>query len=195
MTYRSTTEYWDSKYDKGEIGWDIGYVSTPLKEYFDQLQDKSIKILVPGAGNGWEVEYLHKSGFTNVFLLDFSTEGIDLFRKRYPAFPENRIINADFFKHNEKYKLIVEQTFFSSFNPDNREKYADKMAQLLKPNGKLVGILFNHHFNFDGPPFGGTKEEYKKLFQTKFSFLHFDICYNSIKPRANRELFLLLRKK
>ena len=64
MTYKSTTEYWDSKYDKGEIGWDIGYVSTPLKEYFDQLQDKSIKILVPGAGNAWEVEYLHKSSFT-----------------------------------------------------------------------------------------------------------------------------------
>jgi thiopurine S-methyltransferase len=126
--------------------------------------------------------------------LDFSTTSIELFRKRCPGFPENRIINADFFEHYEDYDLIVEQTFFSSFHPDKRGKYADKMSQLLKPGGKLVGILFNHYFSFDGPPFGGTKEEYQKLFQPKFSFLHFDICYNSIKPRANRELFLLLRK-
>lgn len=195
MSYKSTIEYWDSKYDKGEIGWDIGYVSTPLKEYFDQLKDKSLKILVPGAGNAWEVEYLHQSGFSNVFLLDFSKKSIDGFKKRCPDFPEERIINSDFFDHQEKYDLIVEQTFFSSFHPDNRKKYADKMSQLLKPNGKLVGILFNRNFNFDGPPFGGNKEEYQKLFKENFSFLHFDISYNSIKPRAKRELFILLRKK
>ena len=51
-------EYWEEKYAKNSTGWNIGYISTPIKEYIDQLQNKSIKILIPGAGNSYEAEYL-----------------------------------------------------------------------------------------------------------------------------------------
>jgi hypothetical protein len=44
--------YWEERYLKNEIGWDIGAVSTPLKEYIDQLTNKACRILIPGAGNG-----------------------------------------------------------------------------------------------------------------------------------------------
>jgi len=37
----------------------------------------------------------------------------------------------------------LEQTFFCSFKPENRDKYRDKILSLLKPDGKLVGVLFN----------------------------------------------------
>jgi hypothetical protein len=40
--------FWDNKYKSGETGWDIGYISTPLKKYFDQLTNKELKILIPG---------------------------------------------------------------------------------------------------------------------------------------------------
>jgi hypothetical protein len=53
--------YWEEKFIKNETGWDIGYVSTPLKEYFDQLTNKDLKILIPGSGNGYEAEYLFTS--------------------------------------------------------------------------------------------------------------------------------------
>ena len=66
--------YWERIYESGHIGWDIGYISTPLKEYFDQLTDKNIKILVPGAGTGYEADYLYKNGFKNVFYLDYSNQ-------------------------------------------------------------------------------------------------------------------------
>ncbi len=188
-------EYWDRFYQENRLGWDIGYVSTPLKAYFDQLQNKEIKILVPGAGNGWEVEYLFKQGFKHTYLLDFSAEAVKTFRRRFPEFPEKNIRQQDFFKHHGQYDLIVEQTFFSSLPRTKRKDYADKIHELLKPGGKLMGLLFNHEFNFPEPPFGGTPEEYKQLFSEKFSFVHFDTAYNSIKPRRNRELFLLLQKK
>ena len=51
-------EYWEERYRAGTTGWDIGSPSTPLKEYIDQLQDPSKKILIPGAGNAYEAEYL-----------------------------------------------------------------------------------------------------------------------------------------
>lgn len=188
-------EYWNKLYEQGQMGWDVGYVSHPIKEYFDQLTDKTIKILVPGAGKAWEVEYLHKAGFTNVFLLDFAEESILKFKKRCPTFPDCNILNEDFFSHKGKYDLIVEQTFFSSFHPKQRPKIVDKISGLLKSKGKYMGILFNHEFDFDGPPFGGSVKEYSQLFADKFEFLHFQTANNSIKPRKGRELFLLLRKK
>ena len=62
-------EFWEHRYEQGDIGWDIGYISTPLKEYIDQLKDKELKILVPGAGNAYELIYLVENGFSNVFVI------------------------------------------------------------------------------------------------------------------------------
>ena len=35
--------YWTERYESGQTGWDIGHESTPLKEFIDGLEDKSIK--------------------------------------------------------------------------------------------------------------------------------------------------------
>jgi len=53
MTINSSrnNQYWSQRYLNKNIGWDIGYPSTPLKTYFDQLEDTSIEILIPGAGD------------------------------------------------------------------------------------------------------------------------------------------------
>jgi len=191
----TSKDYWNKLYEEGMTGWDMGHVSPPIMEYFDQLTNKSIKILIPGAGNAWEVEYLHKSGFTNVFLLDFSENSIENFKKRCPDFPENKIIKTDFFDHTKTYDLIIEQTFFSSFHPKNRQRFASQINNLLNNGGKYVGLLFNHGFNFTGPPFGGTPRTYFNLFKKDFNFKYFETAHNSIKPRNKRELFILLEKK
>lgn len=190
-----SAHYWDQLYKSGQIGWDIGYISTPLKEYFDQLTDKSIKILIPGAGNAYEAEYLHKAGFKDVNVLDYSSESIKSFRCRYPDFPASHLANADFFDHQGQYDLIIEQTFFSSILRIKRKSYAKKMWELLKPEAKLIGLLFGHEFDFPGPPYGGTEKEYRTLFQKLFEIKSIEVAYNSIKPRSGRELFFVLQKK
>lgn len=188
-------KYWDSTYTNNKTGWDVGYAVTPLKEYFDQLKDKSIRILVPGAGNAYEVEYLHKKGFKNVYLMDFAPTPIQNFLQRNPTFPKNHILEEDFFKHKNQYDLIVEHTFLTSFNKDIRANYVAKMSELLAENGKLIGLLFNHEFPQNYPPYGGTPDEYLKMFSPHFKINIFEIAYNSIKPRKNRELFIKLSKK
>jgi hypothetical protein len=62
------------------------------------------------------------------------------------------------------------------------------MHQLLKPAGKLVGVLFNREFE-GGPPFGGSKEEYKQLFSKHLHIKKMELCYNSIPQRKDAELF------
>lgn len=188
-------KYWNSQYQQGTTGWDIGYISPPLKNYFDQLTDKNIRILVPGGGNAYEVEYLYENGFHNTFLLDISSESIKRFSERCPDFPVGNIINEDFFHHKSTYDLVVEQTFLSSFPPARRQEYIEKMSSLLNENGKLLALLFNHLFPHDGPPFGGTEAEYKKMFADKFDTVHFSHSHNSIQPRSGREFFILMRKK
>jgi SAM-dependent methyltransferase len=172
----------------------LGGISRPMHNYFNQLTDKKIKILIPGCGNAYEADYLLELGFKKVFILDWSEKIISEFKKRLPKFPARNIIMEDFFIHKGKYDLIIEQTFFCAIDRNLRTQYAKKVYELLKPGGKLVGVLFNHEFDSDSPPFGGSEQEYRNYFKPYFEFKNFSPAFNSIKPRAGRELFIILKK-
>jgi methyl halide transferase len=90
--------------------------------------------------------------------------------------------------------LIIEQTFFCAILPAERKKYVKKVYDLLNPGGKLVGLLFNHDFGNDFPPYGGNEAEYKNYFEPFFKIIHFSTAVNSIKPRAGKEFFINLKK-
>lgn len=187
--------FWTDKYIADNTGWDIGNVSRPLKEYFDQLNNKNLKILIPGAGNSYEGEYLHENGFSNVFIADISQLPLVNFSNRCINFPKEHLIHMNFFDLDMQFDLIIEQTFFCAINPQLRAKYAKKTHQLLEPNGKLIGVLFDDELNKDHPPFGGDKLEYENYFKPYFNINVFESCYNSINPRKERELFINLQKK
>ncbi len=192
-------DYWTKRYQEESTGWDIGYPSTPIKEYIDQLEDKSISILIPGAGNAYEAEYLWKQGFKNVFVMDISEFPLKQFQERNPDFPKSQLLLEDFFQHKAKYDLIFEQTFFCSFVPtnENRNRYVKQMASLLKPKGKLVGVWFNIPLTGDMEkrPFGGNKELYLSYLEQSLETITFKKCYNSIPPRMGNELFGIFRNK
>lgn len=189
--------YWSERYKNDHIRWDIGQVAPALKAYFDQLTDKNISILIPGCGNAHEAEYLLKQGFTKVTLIDISSILVSNLQEKLNIFIKSgvcQVIHQDFFEHQGSYDLIVEQTFFCAIDPTLRTNYAQKMSQLLKPNAKLVGLLFECDFMGGGPPFGGSKEEYLPYFSPYFQFNTFEKCTNSIPPRAGNELFINLQR-
>ena len=160
MDVKLNKDYWDNRYLEGDTAWDLGKIAPPLKAYFDTLENKNLKILIPGAGNGYEAEYLFKNGFNQVFVLDIAPKAIKNFKERVPEFQVDHIFCGDFFEHQNQYDLIVEQTFFCALNPILRHKYVLKIYELLIPKGQLTGLLFNDTLNDDKPPFGGNKEEY-----------------------------------
>ncbi len=188
-------EYWSKRYVENNIPWDAGTITTPIKEYVDQLKNKELKILIPGLGNGYELAYLYANGFKNVYGLDISDEPIENFKRNNPDFPKDQLIVDDFFKHDNQYDLIIEQTFFCALPTEVRPLYVAKMYDLLKVNGKLAGVLFSFPLTTQGPPFGGSKNEYQKLFVDSFLLKTIETCYNSIKPRQNNELFIIFNKK
>ena len=188
-------EFWSMRYQQGKTGWDIGSISTPIKEYIDQLEDKEQKILIPGAGNSYGAEYLFKKGFKNVWVCDIASEPINNLKSRLPVFPESHIIQSDFFLIEDKFDLIIEQTFFCAIPVEKRNDYAKKAAQLLNAKGKIAGLLFDFELQPDGPPFGGSKEEYLTYFSPHFKIEVLGRSYNSIKPREGNELFFKFTKK
>ncbi len=188
--------YWSNRYSNNDTGWDTGSITTPLKEYFDQVTNKGMSILIPGCGNSYEAEYLLQNGFSNITLVDISAVLCNNLKVRMAGYMSNglQIICGDFFAHAVQYDLIIEQTFFCALEPSLRKAYAAKMPQLLKPGGKLVGVLFSRNFE-GGPPFGGNETEYRQLFEPYFDIQVMAPCYNSIKPREGMELFVILVKK
>jgi thiopurine S-methyltransferase len=184
--------FWSERYLNGHTGWDVGEPTTPLRAYVEQLTNKHIDILIPGCGNAWEAKLLCDLGFSSVTLIDISSHLVALLRQRFQHLPL-RILHGDFFEHEGAYDLILEQTFFCALNPELRHQYVSKMHALLKPGGKLVGVLFNRLFD-GGPPFGGSEQEYRSLLEPVFASLNLAPCKNSISARMNTELFLIAEK-
>ena len=188
-------DYWENRYTQYDFPWDAGSITTPLKEYFDQIQDKNIRILIPGCGNSYEFEYLVANGFQNVFVLDYAPTPVQNLKNRLPESYHKQILQQDFFEHDTCYDLIIEQTFFCALSPELRSKYIQKMHSLLSKNGKLAGLLFQFSLTAAGPPFGGSKKEYENSFSSLFHINVLETCHNSIKPRQGNELFFIFTKK
>jgi SAM-dependent methyltransferase len=186
-------EYWDNLYVTNDIAWDMGRVSPPIKSYIDTIENKDLRILIPGCGNSYEAEYLLQQGFTNVILIDIAPTLVAYLHEKFQNNTNIKIVLGDFFEHQGQYDFIFEQTFFCALPPMLRERYVEKTHQLLAENGKLVGVLFNKNFEIS-PPFGGSHSEYELLFGSNFTILKMELCQNSIPKRANNELFIALQK-
>ena len=189
-----SADFWNNKYKDNKTGWDLGEASPPLKAYFDQLEDKKLNILIPGGGNSYEAEYLFNNGFKNVFVVDVSEIALKNIKKRVPNFPTSNLIHANFFDLETTFDLVIEQTFFCAIDPVLRPKYVEKMQSILKPKGKLVGLMFNAVLNEDHPPFGGNTKEYLQYFKPYFKNIQMEPCYNSYPNRQGMELFVKIEK-
>ncbi len=188
-------DFWTKRYQEGQIQWDCGEITSPLRDYIDSINDKNISILIPGSGNGYEAEYLHNKGFRNVFVADLSQNPLKNLKARVPDFPIDHLLHTDFFSINQRFDLILEQTFFCALDPSLRSSYVAKSFEILNTGGVIAGVLFNVPLNDTEPPFGGDKAVYQPLFETKFTIKTMDDCYNSIPARMGMELFIELVKK
>ena len=181
-------QYWDAQWKSNTIGWDLGVPAPPLVAFIDTIENKEAKILIPGCGNAYEAEYLVSKGFTNITLIDISETASAILNEKFLNQDAVRVLCEDFFELKDSFDIIIEQTFFCALPPSMRQRYVWKMHSLLNDHGILAGLLFNRQFDVS-PPFGGSLEEYEKLFQTAFHIDQLSTANNSVTPRANTELF------
>lgn len=182
--------YWNERYRDNRMGWNVGYATPPLTAYAEQLPSREMSVLLPGAGNAYEAEYLYHQGFQSVYVLDWSEWALENFHQRVPGFPIDQLMVEDFFAHEGQYDIILEQTFFCALEPRLRQDYVRKMYELLKPGGILAGVLFSIPLYSDHPPYGGHAGEYRALFEPMFHIKTLEPCRNSIPERAGNEVFI-----
>lgn len=194
MNKEEQQSYWGTAYDENDTGWDIGYPSPPIAEYIDQMTDKDIRILIPGAGNAYEAEYLHISGFKNVHVVDITPQPLANLKNRCADFPDEHLILGSYFDHEGEYDLQLEQTFFCAILPEQRDAYVETAKRLLIPGGRLVGVLFDRERE-GGPPYCEPAENFRPLFEPYFEFHTYETCWNSIPPREENEYFINLIRK
>jgi thiopurine S-methyltransferase len=190
----NVAHFWEERYTQNNMGWDLGKASPPIMGFMQQWPKPGTKILIPGAGNAYEAQWLHQQGFKNVHVADVASSPLQNLKKRCPDFPAPHLHQQDFFTLNETFDLILEQTFFCALPPSQRTQYVRKMHELLSTNGLLTGVLFQFELTDQGPPYGGSAQEYEELFRPYFKILKLEPCYNSVKPRQGKELFFKLLK-
>jgi SAM-dependent methyltransferase len=133
--------FWTIRYAAGRMPWDFGGVPAALKSFLARFSLPS-RVLVPGCSSGYEVEAFHTAGH-DVIAIDFSPAAVEQ-AKRVLGVLSERVILGDFFTHDlgqRRFDHIYEWTFLCSMAPSRWPDYVNRMADLLSPGGRLIGIF------------------------------------------------------
>jgi len=103
--------YWETRYQESDTGWDLGKVSPPIKQYIDTLQNKDSRILIPGCGNTYEAEYLLMNGFTNVTVIDIAPTLVAHLQNKFKDNPSISVLLGDFLNLRENTILLLNKLF------------------------------------------------------------------------------------
>ena len=172
-------DFWNGRYVAGKTPWDFGGVPAALKSFLAR-PSASGRVLIPGCGSGYEVQAFHEAGY-DVTAIDFSPAAVDQARKVLGALAK-KVILGDFFKHDFErnfFDLIYERTFLCSMPSSRWSDYTNRMAALLSPGGKLIG-LFLYGQQPSGPPYPLTDQQADQLFQRRFRRVKSELVTDSL---------------
>ena len=159
-------EFWDCRYRTGRMPWDYHGVPEALQTYLRTTPEG--RVLIPGCGSGYEVRAFHERGW-DVLAIDYSPAAVARSCEVLGALAD-KVLLADFFKHDfggRRFDVIYERTFLCSLPPKTWPSYAQRMAELLTDNGRLIGLFLYGHED-EPPPYPLTEAEAQRLFGDKF---------------------------
>ena len=173
-------EFWTVRYAAGKTPWDFGGVPSALKSFLERSSSPG-RILIPGCGSGYEIQAFHAAGY-DVSAIDFSPAAIEQ-AKRVLGVLAERVILGDFFTHDfgeRRFDLIYERTFLCSMTPSRWPEYVNRMAELLSPGGRLIGVFLYGQRSSSGPPFPLTEREAEHLFKKRFERVRSEAMTDSL---------------
>ena len=174
--HHSQPEYWENSYNAGEMAWDLGE-PTPIFKNWIHSQKKPLSICILGAGNGWDALYFAEKGH-EVTAVDFADSAITNMTNSAKKKNLNlNILHEDIFNleklYDAQFDIVLEYTCYCAIDPNKRTNYIEMVNTLLKPSGKLVGILFpiDKELDGNGPPFGVDINTTMALFSKYFTLV------------------------
>jgi len=159
-------EFWQKRFLENFTPWDAGRVPTALEQFL-RTEPRGQRALIPGCGSGYEVRAFAEAGF-DVLAVDFAEAAIER-AQRILGPLSDRVRLADFFESDFEmpFDLVYERAFLCALPRRLWPRYAPRVAELLRPGGRLTGFFF-----FDdterGPPFGLKSGELETLLEREF---------------------------
>ncbi|KAF8708757.1 hypothetical protein HU200_030144 [Digitaria exilis] len=186
---------WSRCWEEGVTPWDLGQPTPAVVELAKSgtLPGDAATILVPGCGAGYDVVALSGPG-RFVVGLDICETAVAKAKQWSEAAAADgslfAFVAADFFTWEppELFDLIFDYTFFCAFHPSMRPAWAKRMADLLKPNGELITLMYLAEGQEAGPPFNTTVLDYEEVLKS-LGFVITCIRDNdvAVKPRQGLE--------
>jgi SAM-dependent methyltransferase len=189
---------WDEHYQRGDVFWDKGAPSPPLKQYLERHKIRG-RTLVPGCGRGHEVAMAVEQGLDAIGL-DIAPTAIAEARALYPQFAE-RFMLGNFFDPPAElrgaFDVVLEHTCFCALPLTLRPHYRRAVDVALRPGGLLIGVWFINPAldpGEEGPPFGISVAELTALFKDGHEIVDDYVPDIAFANRANRERLRVLRR-
>ncbi len=175
-TDSSRTQFWVKRWEVGKLPWDLGGVPPNLVSFLTRTQAAPARVLVPGCGSGYEVRAFHEAGY-DVTAIDFSGPAVTRAREVLGPLGD-KVVQGNFFKHEfgeNRYDLIYERGFLCSLPTERWPDYASRMAHLLLPGGRLVG-LFLYGEEPEPPPYPLTEQTAAALLGNLFRLVKTELA-------------------
>lgn len=156
----------------GQPPWDIDHPQTDLVK---AIESNAISgaVLDAGCGSGEHSIFLAASG-CDVLGVDFAPAAIDKAQAKAKA----RGSSAQFQVHDalqlhtlaRKFDAALDSGLFHCFSDENRARYVQELASVLKPGGKLVLMCFSEVEKRPGPR-RVTQHELRESFANGWRFV------------------------
>uniref|UniRef100_A0A0E0D9G9 Thiol methyltransferase 2 n=1 Tax=Oryza meridionalis TaxID=40149 RepID=A0A0E0D9G9_9ORYZ len=175
---QESSDGWSRCWEEGVTPWDLGQPTPAVVELVHSgtlPAGDATTVLVPGCGSGYDVVALSGPG-RFVVGLDICDTAIQKAKQLSAAAAAGAddgdgsssffaFVADDFFKWEppEPFHLIFDYTFFCALHPSMRPAWAKRMADLLRPDGELITLMYLAEGQEAGPPFNTTVLDYKEV--------------------------------
>jgi SAM-dependent methyltransferase len=195
----SRVEFWEARWREGQTGWDLGQASPPFEALLEGPDPPAPgRLAVVGCGRGHDALLFARRGFEAIGF-DFAPSAVAAARAlAAEQGVAARFEVADFFELPRQwagqFDCVIENSFFTAIAPTRRAEYADVVAALLRPGGELIG-LFRDHDRPDGPPYGTSESELRRLLAGAFEVVAVGPAPRSHERRQGEELLVRARRR
>lgn len=189
---------WDEYYQKGEVFWNKGGPSPPMKQYLER-HAVSGRTLVPGCGHGHEVALAVKHEL-DATGLDIAPTGVAEARAQYPHLAERFVTGSLFDPPQEMrgaFDVVLEHTCLSALPPSMRADYRNGIDLTLRRGGLLIGVWFIDPAldpGEEGPPYPLNVAELTGIFSKGYEIVDDYVPDVAFRGREGRERVRVLRR-
>ena len=189
---------WEETYQKGEVFWDKGAASPPMKQYLER-HAVSGRALVPGCGRGHEVALAVEHGL-DAMGLDIAPTAVAEARALYPKLAK-RFVTGDLFNPAQEmrgaFDVVLEHTCMSGLHPTLRGDYRRGIDLTLRHGGLLIGVWYiNPDLDpgDEGPPYPLSVPDLTALFADGYKIVEDYVPEVAFTNREGRERVRILRR-